>query len=342
MDQWSWWYSRDYGEDITDLGDGNYTLTVTDANFGLTTDNNGCTTSIEVRLTEPQPLSVSISQSTPISCSGDIGGTQIPTVGYTYQWFKENNSVFENLNQTTQTINGLAIGTYRVIATDNLGNNAQSDFNLTQPDVLDFTSTTQNVRCFGGSDGAIDATPVGGTEPYTFLWTNSAGDTVGNTEDLDGVPSGNYRLTIVDDRLCTTSKTIDITAPNQQLNITIDQASDPTAAGATDGFINISITGGTSGYTFLWTDSTGSTIATSEDITGLGEGIYTLTVTDANFNSTTDNSGCTVFEDIPLLAPDAIVIDINETNTILCNGDSTGELTATVTGGFLNTGSDYT
>ncbi|MFH0894796.1 MAG: T9SS type A sorting domain-containing protein, partial [Bacteroidota bacterium] len=60
------------------------------------------------------------------------------------------------------------------------------------------TANIQNVSVIGGNDGAIDITVVGGTPPYTFIWSNGQ-----TTEDLTGLTSGNYTVNILSaDSLC--------------------------------------------------------------------------------------------------------------------------------------------
>jgi len=333
-------------EDISGLGDDTYTLTVTDANFNFTADNTGCTASLTVVLTEPQPLSVTIIETNPISCFGDSDGelTANPiggTAGYTYEWFKENNGSFVSLGLTTQAIAGLSTGNYRVITTDTANATAQIDFVLTEPTVLGLTFNTQDINCFGGSDGLIDITVSGGTAPYTYSWKDAATAEISTSEDLNNVISGSYSVTIVDSRGCTIQNTMELFAPTNELTITLDQLIDPSGSGLSDGAINISVTGGTAGYTFEWTDNTNTVIATTEDISTIGEGVYTLTISDTNATATADNSGCITSEQFVLLAPDALIVTIAESASILCNGDGLGVLTASASGGFLNTASDY-
>jgi hypothetical protein len=63
------------------------------------------------------------------------------------------------------------------------------------------TATKTDVSCNGGADGAIDITVTGGTLPYIFAWTGPSGFTA-NTEDIAGLASGSYSLTITDGNGC--------------------------------------------------------------------------------------------------------------------------------------------
>ncbi len=330
---------------ISGLRDGIYTVTIHDANYTLSAVNLGCESSLEIRLAEPQPLSTTIDE-TPISCFGETDGqlTAKPIGGetpYTYEWFKDNNGTYETLNTTTKTIGNLGVGKYRVVVTDNANTQVQADYELIQPVEIAIKIVKENIKCYDGNDGAIEITPEGGTAPYTYSWRDNSGIPFSTDKDVSNLHSGSYTVIISDNNGCFTEQSIELTAPTEQLSITLDQLKEPSSATATDGFINVNINGGTLDYTFKWTDNTGTEIATTKNLSNIGEGVYTLTVRDGNADTSTDNSGCIATEDFALLAPDAIVITFDETSPILCNGDSTGEITATANGGFLNFGSDY-
>jgi hypothetical protein len=57
-----------------------------------------------------------------------------------------------------------------------------------------------------------------------------------------------------------------------------------TCNGATNGSINLSVTGGCAPYAYLWSNG-----STSEDPSTLGAGTYGVTVTDANGCTTTNS-----------------------------------------------------
>src|SRR5688572_7631480 len=131
------------------------------------------------------------------------------------------------------------------------------------------TPVVTNTTCTA-SIGAINITVSGGTSPYTYLWSNGA-----TTEDLTGLAAGTYTVTITDVNGCTTN--LPFTVETVMSTITATPVVTNTTCAASIGAINITVSGGTSPYTYLWSNG-----ATTEDLTGVAAGTYTVTITDAN------------------------------------------------------------
>src|SRR5690606_15582324 len=150
------------------------------------------------------------------------------------------------------------------------------DIVITEPDEIDAQFSATNVTCFGADDGAVDLTVAGGTAPYSFIWSNGA-----TTEDVTDLPAGTYSVTITDANLCTvTIDDIVITEPDE-----IDaqfSATNVTCFGADDGAVDLTVAGGTAPYSFIWSNG-----ATTEDVTDLPAGTYSVTITDANLCTVT-------------------------------------------------------
>ncbi|CAM1347426.1 PKD domain-containing protein [Tenacibaculum crassostreae] len=162
------------------------------------------------------------------------------------------------------------------------------DFNsITKNVVIDSTPLASiigtNVKCNGGSDGAVDLTVTGGKTPYTYSW--SSGET---TEDINNLSIGSYTVTVTDANNCTSNATIEITEPTV---LSTSYLASDLSCGGSDGAIDLSVSGGTAPYTYLW-----NTGATTEDISGLTAGTYTVTVTDTN--------GCQQVESVTLISND--------------------------------------
>lgn len=133
-----------------------------------------------------------------------------------------------------------------------------------------------NISCFGMKNGTIDATVTGGTAPYTFLWTNGA-----TTEDLTDLPSGYYKLTVMDADSLVGSADITLVEPTE-LKVEVEPFIYPNKYNVScydcyNGSIEVSVFHGVTPYSYNW----GGGI-TQEDRSGLGAGQYRVVVTDAN------------------------------------------------------------
>ncbi|KAB1156451.1 hypothetical protein F7018_11110, partial [Tenacibaculum aiptasiae] len=140
-----------------------------------------------------------------------------------------------------------------------------------------------NVQCKDANDGSANLTVVGGKAPLTYLWNTGA-----TSEDLNSIGPGNYDVTVTDANGCQAVANVTITEP-PALSLTL--LGSDLSCGGNNGAINLTVTGGTPGYTYLWSNN-----ETTEDITGLSPGTYSVTVTD--------NNGCQETEQITLIATD--------------------------------------
>jgi len=137
--------------------------------------------------------------------------------------------------------------------------------------------------CHSNYLGNICVTVNGGTEPYTYLWSNGGSEIC--IYDLD---NGDYTVTVTDNHQCvsTCTSTISNSTP-----VNVDETHvDVSVNGGNDGSIDITVTGGVGPYTYLWNDG-----STDEDRTGLSAGTYSLVVTDYN--------GCTGGVDVLINQP---------------------------------------
>ncbi|MBL7926484.1 MAG: sulfatase-like hydrolase/transferase [Bacteroidia bacterium] len=194
----------------------------------------------------------------PITCYGQT--TQItPTITgavapYTYLW--SNGSSQQNLTNVTA-------GTYTLTVTDNVGQNRQFTYHVTQPDSLTATDSIWNCN------KAARSMVTGGVKPYTYLWDN--GNTTGAQYNLS---AGVYTVTITDQNGCTLSNSISIqTIP--LLEVT-GNATNVLCNGFNNGSVQTTITGGKWPYNYLWSNG-----LTTKDAFNLTNATYTLTVTDA-------------------------------------------------------------
>ena len=305
---------------ITGLGAGNYSVTVT--------DSKGCKTNCSKTITQPAPLLVSCSSNHPndrLDCNGDLDGSiSVSASGgvadYSYLW---------STGASTMMISGLGAGTYSVSVIDDNGCFAVCTRTLTEPTELDaqcFSNLTNDqLDCNGDMTGTIEVQPLNGTPGYSYLW--STGD---STISINGLGVGSYSVTVTDSAGCVVTCERSLTEPPPlTANCTSDLVNDSLECfGDLLGAVNVVPGGGNGGYTFVW--STGSTNQTT---TGLGAGLYDVTVTDFK--------GCQEFCSKELFQPAPIVVDCttNHPNDQLdCFGDTDGAISSTAVGGIP----DYT
>jgi hypothetical protein len=289
-------------EDRTGLTAGTYTVIITDA--------NGCTATVNATVGQPASAVSGTSVIFNTSCFGGSNGAinLTPAGGtapYTFNW---------GGGITTEDRTGLTAGTYTVIITDVNGCTATVNATVSQPaTTVSGTTVVNNISCFGGSNGAINLTPAGGTAPYTFNWGGGI-----TTEDRTGLTAGTYTVIITDVNGCTATVNATVTQPATAVSGTT-VVNNISCFGGSNGAINLTPAGGTAPYTFNW----GGGI-TTEDRTGLTAGTYTVIITDVN--------GCTAAVTATVTQPNALASTVSQTN-VSCNGGTNGTATIIVTGG---------
>ncbi len=159
---------------------------------------------------------------------------------------------------------------------------------ITEPLVLSSTMVVDsNVSCNGYADGGASVMATGGTTPYTYLWSNSA-----TTASITGIIAGTYTVSITDANGCTVNDTAIITQPPSLASSMVVDAH-VSCNGGSDGAATVSVSGGGTPYTYLWTNS-----ATTASIAGVMAGTYAVSVMDAN--------GCTINDTAIITEPVAI------------------------------------
>ena len=261
----------------------------------------------------------------PASCGSSVTGPQ--TVGFAATCENPSTCVSGQrffINGTS--INVLDSGSslsYTVTVTDANGCDDTASFTIGEPTtlVIDVAGTlTEDADCNGALTGSIDLAVSGGTLPYTYAWSNSA-----STEDISNLAAGTYTVTVTDANGCEDTASFTIGEPT---TLVIDVAGtlteDADCNGALTGSIDLAVSGGTLPYTYAWSNS-----ASTEDISNLAAGTYTVTVTDAN--------GCEDTASFTIGEPTTLVIDVAGTLTedADCNGALTGSIDLSVSGGTL-------
>lgn len=293
-----------YGTSITGVPPGTYTVTVMEGSClsGTLVDTITITAG-------PGAF-----YSTPLITTGCIGATNAgaitvtPTGGvlpYSYSWST-------GPGDTTNTITGLAPGTYTLTITDSAGCT-----NIYPALVVD-TATGVNFSFSGeincnGDTTTLSVNLSGGSPPYVVNWTSP----VATGENLFGVSAGNFTGTISDASLCTQTFSYTLTEPPL---FTASSTSTYDCAVPNSGVITVTASGGNGPYTYAW--SLCPTCTTNVN-SSLAPGIYTVAITDSNM------CVITLVDTIDAYTP----LIVNGTTVDACFGGTNGIVTANPSGG---------
>jgi len=292
------WSGGQDTQDIANLTEGVYSVTVTDA--------NGCTKEGSVRINLPPPLTfekiLSAYGNFNISCFGRSDGSihvnpLSGTPPYSYVWQGP-----DGFSREGNEISGLKAGEYVLLITDSNYCTGSETVTLIEPPgelTIDITAF-EDIRCNGDKSGEISIEAVNNAGAVTYLWSDGV---LGNSRQ--GLAAGRYRVIITDSNNCRTDSVIIFTEPEPlmvELDVTL-----PTCPDMPDGEIKTRVTGGTDGgYSYLWSDN-----STDPDLSNATGGLYSIRVTDMN--------NCSVEKSLILEAKNPLCLEIP--NAISPNGD---------------------
>lgn len=262
----------------------NYRVHVCEYELGSITYNTDAANYNPLNNTTESGLTAIASVITDVTCfGGSDGSVNVSASGgypsYTYEW-----STIPT--QTTQAVSSLTAGTFTVTVTDGIGETIISSATVIQPELLTVSAeVTSNVSCFGGSNGQINVSVSGGTEPYSYLW--SGGST---NSSISNLSAGIYSVTVTDAHSCKATSSATVTEPSAALTANSGVAHIVTCNGGADGSVDVTVSGGTTDYSYVWSTIP---VQTTHLATGLTAGTYMVTVTDAHSCTTTSSATLT-------------------------------------------------
>jgi gliding motility-associated-like protein len=294
------WSTGSTTSSISNLCAGPYICTIT--------DGNGCLTSESDTIKKPKPISPGITVQN-VSCNGANDGSislgeSGGNGGYSFTWAP-------NVS-TTSTASNLVPGTYTITIKDSKGCDTTFTVKITQPNLLTVAMSSTNVTCHGSCNGTATGSVHGGTLPYVYSWTNGGVDS-----NIVNLCPNSYTLSVTDVNGCTASGNVTITQP-AVLKDSMSHTNDSCYL-ESDGTATMTLTGGTSPYSYTWTGG-----STTSSITGLSAALYIVTATDKNL--------CTIVDSVTITQPAQITISVTPVNST-CNGDCNGSITATPSAG---------
>ncbi|MCI5055020.1 MAG: T9SS type A sorting domain-containing protein [Flavobacteriales bacterium] len=281
------------------------------------TDTCTHTSTVEVEFSCNGGPDITGATTTDVTCNGDCDGqidlsvnSNMPVV---YSWSN---------GATTEDLNNLCPGTYTVTVSDSLTFNCwdTASFSINEPAVLVLNTSSTDETAPGAGDGTANANVTGGISPYDYLWSTGA-----TSSSVSNLSPGTYFLAVQDANGCALNDTVIISTDTTQTpcNVSISGANltEPKCNGDCNGSIDLNINT-TVAVTYLWSNG-----ATTEDISGLCAGTYTVTVSDSLNSSCFDSASFVIVE------PTALVLNISSTDETSA-GASDGTANANVSGGI--------
>ncbi len=247
-----------------------------------------------------------------ISCHGANDGLIDLTVvegvsPFTYAWSN---------GMTTEDLFDLAAGQYTVTVTDAEDMSATLSFSISEPSPLNIVVNITSPSCFGESDGSVEVIVTGGFPSYFYYWSTGY---VGQFHP--GLSAGTYFVDVVDSNGCLATETFVI---SESSPITISTIIEDASCGQGNGAITATVTGENGPYTYNWI-----TGATTQTITALFPGDYTLTISDG--------LGCSAVESLTVgeksIEGEVINITCDDNDTPTVPDDDVFYFVLLVTGG---------
>ncbi|MEM6348439.1 MAG: gliding motility-associated C-terminal domain-containing protein [Bacteroidota bacterium] len=238
-------------------------------NFSVT-DSQGCTATVTDTVSEP-PLLEANPLLTDVRCYEEGNGSiEVQTTGGILPYLY---SLDGGVLQSGNNYNSLVPGTYNIVVTDS--NNCSvllESLVINQPDSLIVTLSGQNISCFAGSDGQIEADITGGNGGNTILWNVAS---LPANPNIDSLIAGTYLIEVTDSLGCVDTSSLSLTQPD-----TLVMAQGEIVEAFCDwenGGASVMSIGGTQPYTYQWS---GLPNETSDQVIDVLGGDYLVRVID--------------------------------------------------------------
>ena len=306
------WSNAAITKTISNISAGTYSVTVTDA--------NGCTAIASVTVTANEAFNPSAS-ATNVSCFGGTNGSiAVTNANATAPFSFSIDGVNFQAGTLPYVFSKLSAGTYTIAVRDANGCTGFVTKTVSQPAALTVVLINVQSTCAGAATGAITVTVSGGSGALSYAWTGTAFSST--QKDVSTLAAGNYTLTVTDNNGCTANLVVAVPSFNAIIYNAV--VSNISCKGQANGAINLTVSGGTgTGFNYNWNNG-----ATTEDISNLLAGNYSVNITDRG-------SGCVANQSYTVTQPASnIALAAAKTNATGCGG-SLGTITATGSGGTI-------
>lgn len=318
------WSNGKTTEDISGLTVGGYQVTVT--------DDVGITKTKFMQVAEPPRIELELYiekqnicyDSTTLAIAAADGGTG----SLSYKWN-------DPMHQQSVIARNLEGGSYTVtISDENNCKEIENFFIYGNTEPINITAYKNDIVCLDQENGEISLSLNGGKIPYSFIWSN--GET---SRNIDSLSSGQYIVTVTDNIGCKSSKSLEITAPDEsQIVVQNALVQNVLCYNNNSGSIELIMedTVNTT-YTYYWVHENQELSDHDNKITDLSAGTYDVTISNQN--------GCTLETSYEVTEPARIIID--STYFVLPEDGNDGEIEISASGGVnnfvysINSGVDY-
>jgi gliding motility-associated-like protein len=296
-------------------------------------DANTCTAMAQTIVTVNDTPSVTLTAFPDSICFGESSTLSTVVSGgtpnYTYYWSDGLSAM------SSHTVSPASTNTYYVTVSDVNHCEGTSSATVTvNPEIIITTNVLNEPDCYGDTNGSFEIIVSGGTTLYDINWSNgtdsgSFNGSTGGPHTVNNVPSGSYTIDVTDNEGCTETHSFTLNQPDS-LILNIDNVSDVSCFGNTDGAVDYTISGGTELFTLDWDNGSSSgtennLTAGSHSLTNLEAGTYSLDITDAN--------GCTASEVITIVEPPVLGFSVSSVDDISCFNGNDGVISVDVSGG---------
>lgn len=337
----------------TDLAGGSYVINVYDDKGCVGTNTATINPFVSIDFASPSAITVT----TPITCNNDESiqvnvvttgiTTPMPVLSYNVKGISAGSTY--NVTNNNGTFTGLTIGNYTVTVTNPVTGCILSSIHyVNDPNTFELLpSTVTNISCYGTATGSVDLILVDNqTDPsddagaFNYVVKgpiNLSGTTTGVTLNIPNLVQGvyNVKATLVGSPYCEVERSFTIEQPQTALKIS-ETHTPITCDPGNDGTITVSAQGGwtTGDYQYELVGPVNVTYSTQSYFENLTAGVYTVNVKDVN--------GCVDTATVTLKVPDPILVTANATvGALLCNGDTSGEITVDLPTGGQETNYSY-
>ncbi|HKK60457.1 MAG TPA: gliding motility-associated C-terminal domain-containing protein, partial [Salinivirga sp.] len=312
------WTVDSVGTSITNLGVGDYTMTIVDGNL--------CDTVEVITMPDNSDINVTLVNAVDPSCGGVCDGSAEinidgGTAPFTITWSN---------GDTELTADSLCTGTFSVTVVDDNNCSFILTDSLQEPDpiVVDDFVYTDPIQCAGDSLADLYADVSGGTGELTYRWEDSEGTLQSLDSTLTSAIAGDtYHLTVTDDNLCELVTSIDITSMPDSIFMAFNMGQTNCPEDST-GWAAVDVTGGVGPYNYNWYKADDAAFpivgAATDSASSLAFGYYIVEVTDA--------LGCTVVDSVIVEANTALDFTVEILEEVTCAGNGSATVTDIVNG----------